>query len=253
MDTLRMINAELLKLRRRSLILWTAALTVGVSIALVTYDALRHHIDPARYGPAGGITNLGHAMQLLAYLGTVAAVLVGTTAGGQDQASGVLRDLISTGRPRWVLFGVRVPAAIVFYLAAFLPAFLVSAVASVALAGPLPAPPARMLVEYGLGIALSGTLDVVLGVGLAALVGSRSVAIGVLLGWELALTRLLEHMTTFGAARQLLASSAVDRILPGMGAPHVVPMSLPAAGAALVGWALLAFAAGAWRTTTRDA
>jgi hypothetical protein len=253
MDIFRMIGAELLKLRRRSLIAWTAALTVGVSVALVGYDAFRHHTDPARYGPAGGVANLGHAMQLLAYLGTVAAVLIGTTAGGQDQASGVFRDLVTTGRPRITLFAVRVPAAVLFYLAGFLPAFAVSAAASVALAGPLPAPPSRMLVEYALGVGLSTTLDVVLAVGLTAAVGSRSVAIGVLLGWELALTRLLEHMTTFGAARQLLSSAAIDRILPAMDQPRVVPMTLWSAALVLLGWAIAVTTAGAWRTATRDA
>jgi hypothetical protein len=253
MDLIRMIGAELLKLRRRSLIAWTATLTLGVSGGLVGYNAVRHHMDPGRYGPAGGTTNLGHAMQLLAYLGTVAAVLIGTTAGGQDQASGVFRDLVTTGRPRVTLFAVRVPAALVVYLAWFLPAFAVSAVASVALAGPLQAPPTRMLVQYGLGVGLSTTLDVVLAVGLAAAVGSRSIAIGVLLGWELALTRLLEHMTTFGAARQLLSSTAIDRILPAMGEPRAVPTTLLTAVLVLTGWAAAVTAAGAWRTATRDA
>src|SRR5262245_65890250 len=98
MDTIRMINAELLKLGRRSLIAWTGALTVGGSILFLAVNVWRHHSDPGHFGPAGGVVNLSHAMQILAYLSTVAAVLVGTTAGGQDQASGVLRDLVSTDR-----------------------------------------------------------------------------------------------------------------------------------------------------------
>ncbi|GAA4261454.1 hypothetical protein [Dactylosporangium darangshiense] len=253
MDTIRMINAELLKLRRRSLIAWTGGLTLGGSVSFLVVNAWRHHSDPAHFGPAGGAVNLSHAMQILAYLSTVAAVLVGTTAGGQDQASGVLRDLVSTGTSRLRLFAVRVPAALMFYLVWFIPAFAVPAVASRVLAGGLPAPQAGVLIQYGLGVGLSTTLDVVLAVGLAALLGSRSVAIGVLLGWELAFSRLLEHMSSLGAARQLLASSAVDRILPAMGAPRVVSMSAVAAALVLTGWAVVVSAAGAWKTVTRDA
>lgn len=248
-----MINAELLMLRRRSLIAWTGALTLGASIMFLAVNVWRHRSDPAHFGPAGGAVNLSHAMQILAYLSTVAAVLVGTTAGGQDQASGVLRDLVSTGTPRLRLFAVRVPAALAFYLVWFIPAFAVPAVASRVLAGGLPSPATGLLIQYGLGVGLSTTLDVVLAVGLSALLGSRSVTIGVLLGWELAFSRLLEHMTSLGAARQLPASSAVDRILPAMGGPRVVPMSLVVAALVLIGWALVASAAGAWKTVTRDA
>lgn len=254
MDTIRMINAELLKLRRRSLIAWSGALTLGASCAFLAVNVWRHHTDPGHVGPAGGAVNLTHAMQILAYLSTVAAVLVGTAAGGQDQSSGVLRDLVSTGTSRVRLFAVRVPAALAFYLVWFIPAFAVPAIASRALAGGLPVPRAGVLIQYGLGVGLSTTLDVVLAVGLTALLGSRSVAIGVLLGWELAFSRLLEHMSSLGAARQLLASSAVDRILPTVdGAPRTVSMSALTAALVMIGWAVVAGAAGAWKTVTRDA
>lgn len=249
-----MINAELLKLRRRSLIAWTGALTLGGSCAFLAVNMWRHHSDPGHFGPAGGVDNLSHAMQILAYLSTVAAVLVGTTAGGQDHSSGVLRDLASTGTSRLRLFAVRLPAALAFYLVWFIPAFAVPAIASRALTGRLPVPRSGMLIQYGLGVGLSTTLDVVLAVGLTALLGSRSVAIGVLLGWELAFSRLLEHMSSLGAMRQLLASSAVDRFLPAMGgAPRTVSMSALTAALVLVGWAVVVAAAGAWKTVTRDA
>jgi hypothetical protein len=254
MDTIRMINAELLKLRRRSLIAWTGALTLGSSGAFLAVNVWRHHSDPGHFGPAGGVVNLSHAMQILAYLSTVAAVLVGTTAGGQDQSSGVLRDLVGTGTSRLRLFTVRLPAALAFYLVWFIPAFAVPAIASRMFTGGLPVPPTGLLIQYGLGVGLSTTLDVVLAVGLTALLGSRSVAVGVLLGWELAFTRLLEHMSGLGAARLLLASSAVDRILPTLGGrPRTVSMSALTAVVVLIGWAVAVTAAGAWKTVTRDA
>jgi ABC-type transport system involved in multi-copper enzyme maturation permease subunit len=248
-----MVGAELLKLRRRSLIAWTGALTLGSSIGFAAVNTVRHHLDPVHYGPAGGVTNLTHAMQILAYLGTVAAVLLGTTAGGQDRASGVFRDLATTGRPRLTLFMVRLPAALSIYLFWFLPAYAVAAGTSVALSGPLPAPSAAMLLQDGLGVGLSTVLDVILAVGLAAALGSRSIAIGVLLGWELAISRLLEHMTSFGAARQLLPSSAIDRILPDMGQPRTVPMAMLTAAFVLLGWAAAMTVVGAWKTAVTDA
>lgn len=253
MDTYHMIAAELLKLRRRSLVTWTGVLTLGASVAFVAFNAIRHLADPTHYGPAGGATNLQHAVLVLRYLGTVAAVLVGTTAGGQDQASGVFRDLVATGTSRRTLFLVRLPAALAFYLVWFLPAYAVAAVASIGLAGPLPAPHGWLVVQFGLGVGVSTIVDVVLAVGLAATLGSRTVATGILLGWELAFSRLLEHVNSFGSVRQLLTTSAVDRIFPALGEPRVVPMTALAAGLVLSGWAVLIIITGTWRTATRDA
>lgn len=253
MDTIRMVGAELLKLRRRSLFAWTGVLTLGPSVGFAGLNVVRHRLDPAHFGAAGGVTNLAHAVQLLAYFGTVAAVVLGATAGGQDRASGVFRDLATTGRPRLVLFAVRLPAAIAFYLAWFLPAYAVTAIVSVALAGHGPVPHADFLLRYGLGVGLSTTLDVVLALGLAATLDSRSIAIGVLLGWELAITRLLEHTPSLGAARQVLPSSAIDRILPDMGQPRTVPMAALTAATVLLGWALAVTVAGAWKTAASDA
>lgn len=253
MDTCHMVGAELLKLRRRSLLAWTGVLTVGASVAFVGLNAVRHRVDPTHYGPAGGATNLQHAAMVLRYLGTVAAVLVGTTAGGQDQATGMFRDLVTTGTSRTTLFLVRLPAALAFYLVWFLPAYAVAAAASIGLAGALPTPPAWMVLQYGLGLVASTTVDVVLAVGLAATLGSRTVATGILLGWELAFSRLLEHVNSFGSLRQLLTTSAIDRIFPALGEPRVVPMTALTAGLVLTGWAVLIITTGTWRTATRDA
>jgi ABC-2 type transport system permease protein len=250
-----MIRAELVKLRRRPLIAWTAALTLGISVAFVVFNTWRHHSDPAHYGPAGGLANLAHGVQTLGFLGTVAAVLVGATAGGQDVGSGVFRDLVTTGTSRLRLFAVRVPAALAFYLAWFLPALAVILLSSRVLAGRQPVPSGGMLWQYGLGVGASTSLDVILSLGLATLLGSRSLAIGLVLGFELAFSRVLEHMTSLGGLRQLLPTSAIDRILPTMGEPQgrAVAMGLSTAVIVLVAWAAAAVAAGAWRTASQDA
>lgn len=249
-----LIRADMLKLwRRRSLMAWTAVLTLGTTAAFDGFDLISHAADPVRYGAAGGLPNLNHAMLLLTYLGTVAAVLVGTTAGGQDVATGVFRDLASTGTSRVALFAARLPAALAVYLAWFVPAFAVAAATAMLAAAPGGAPPVGVLVQYGAGVGLSTVLDVTLAVGLAAALSSRSITIGILLVWELALSRLAEHVSALGAVRQLMPAAAIDRILPALGQPRLVPMPVTAAVAVLVAWSALAAVAGAFVTLKRDA
>ncbi|MEV6851860.1 hypothetical protein [Actinoplanes sp. NPDC051411] len=60
-------------------------------------------------------------------------------------------------------------------------------------------------------------------------------------------------MTSFGAARQLLPSSAIDRILPDMGQPRTVPMAMLTAAFVLLGWAAAMTVVGAWKTAVTDA
>jgi hypothetical protein len=57
----RMVWADLWKLRRRrGLVVVTSPLTVGAVILTYGLIELFHLANPARYGPAGGIVNLGH-------------------------------------------------------------------------------------------------------------------------------------------------------------------------------------------------
>src|SRR5256714_6032329 len=147
----RLVRAEVLKLRkRRGLAGITACLTVGA--ALLTYGilAILHWANPAHHGPAGGITNLGHGMFVLAALGSVAATLVGATAGAGDLSAGVFRELVVTGRPRATLFRARVPGGLLFLLPFVAVAFTLAAVAAVVFAGSLAAPSATLLAESGL-------------------------------------------------------------------------------------------------------
>ena len=250
-----MIRADLLKLyRRRALMAWSAVLFAGAQLVFYGLEAVRHISDPARNPPAGGARGLADAMMLLSYLGGVAAVMIGTAAGGGDGAAGVLRDLFSSGRSRLELFSVRVPAALLVGLAFTLLAFAIAAGGAVALAGPGGAPAADVLVMSGVAVAASLTVTTVLAVGLSSLLSSRSIAVGLLLCWNLAVSRVLEHATSFGWLRELLPNAASDRLVPiSVGGGYTVAMSVATAVAVLVGWAALAFAAGAWRTIHRDA
>src|SRR5438552_14078673 len=54
-------------------------------------------------------------MYSLTQLSTVAAVLIGATAGAGD-LGGFFRNLVVTGRPRWSLFAARVPGGLALLL-----------------------------------------------------------------------------------------------------------------------------------------
>jgi hypothetical protein len=259
LPTWRLVNAEVLKLRkRRGLVALTAVTTVGVT--LITYGVLivLHAVNPGHYGPAGGVDHLGTGIGVLSGLAGVAATIVGATAGAGDLGAGVFRELVVTGRPRQALFNARIPGGFLFLLPFVAVAFALTAVASVAFAGSLPAPSAELLAESGAYVLLPVAFGYVLALGVASVLGSRSTTIGVLLAWWLAVSPLLLAIGFLGAAREALPSVAIDRFIPGELAGMLKPdnepsMSVAAAAAVLVVWTVVVLAVGSWRTRTQDA
>src|SRR6201999_2248379 len=76
---MRLIDAEVLKLRRRrGMVVLCAVLTV---VAVAGYFAVLFAIDPS---DAGGIDRFLDAVAVLAMAGSVAGVIVGATAGAAD-------------------------------------------------------------------------------------------------------------------------------------------------------------------------
>jgi hypothetical protein len=252
----RLVNAELLKLRkRRGLVLATFALTVlPIIVAYVVLVAL-HAAKPAKYGPAGGLENFSGSLYMLAQLGVVAAVLIGATAGAGDIGSGVFRELVVTGRSRLALFAARLPAAFGLALTAIWAAFALTALGSNVLAGSLEAPGAGLLIEAAAWLALVVGLALVLALGLSSALGSRSIAIGVVLGLELAVMPVLLQMRALGSLRELLPVVATDSLAPSalFDGEVVVPTSVSVAVAVVAAWTVVPLVAGAWRTCKRDA
>ena len=112
MFDLRLIRAEVLKLRRRrGMLAIAAAITLGVIALAFGVGAIQHAGNPGKYGPAGGAASFKDAMNVVMLLTIVAGAIVGSTAGAQDIESGVFRDLAATGRSRIALFGARVTGA----------------------------------------------------------------------------------------------------------------------------------------------
>jgi hypothetical protein len=249
---MRLISAELLKLRRRrSLILWAALLTVGAIVVIYGVLALLHAAEPSSHGPAGGARQFDNGMYALSLFGGVAAVMVGAAAGAGDLGAGVFRDLVVTGRPRWQLYCARLPAVLVIVVPLALAAAGLAAGATTLLRDGLPAPTGG---EIARGIGWAATVAVLngmVGLGLAALAGSRSTVIGVMLAVQLALTPILVNIDFLGWFREVLPHAAADRLEPSD--PWFPHQPLGVALAIVACWIVAGLAAGGWRTATRDA
>jgi len=252
----RLARAEALKLRRRrGLMTVVLILTVGVVCVMFIAFELFHVSNSIRYGPAGGLDHFHNAVFVLSQLGSVAAALLGATAGAGDLGAGVFRELVATGRSRLALFGARIPGALALLWPLVAVAFTIICVLTVTLAEGLATPGIRLFVESGLWLELATTLAFFLGLGLGSLIGSRATTIAVLFGWIIVVEPILTHVSPLGRARDVLLNASLDRI-----APHVLvdrdlrlAMSLWVAAVVVVIWGTAALAVGAWRTATRDA
>lgn len=252
MFDLRLINADVLKLRRRRGLLALAFLvTVGAAVLIYTVTAVQHGSNPVKYGPAGGLKNYHASINFLNSMVLVVAALVGATAGAADIESGVFRDLAATGRSRVALFTSRLFAGWAVVLTIVAATATLTAVAASILAGPLPAPGATAVLDGTVSLLLAGALGTAVAVGLAALVGSRGPAIAVLLGFELAVLPLLSGLKALGGARQLIPTGALERIA-GTTPSGAVQMTLVTAVLVVVAWIAASFLAGGWRTRTRE-
>jgi hypothetical protein len=249
---MNLLSAELLKLRRRrSLIVWAVLLTIGSMVTIYSILAILHATDPAHHGPAGGARQFDNGMYALSLFGGVAAVMVGAAAGAGDLGAGVFRDLVATGRPRWQLYAARLPAVVAITVPLALAAAGLAAAAAMIFRDGLPAP-STMAIVYG--VSWAGTvalLNGMLGLGLAALTGSRSTVIGVLLAVQLALTPLVVNIDFLGWLREVLPHVAAERLEPS--GPWFPFEPLAVALLTVAAWIVAALAAGAWRTQTRDA
>lgn len=250
-----LVAAELLKLRkRRGLVLAGVGLTVVPMLIGYGVVAGKHAVDPIENPPGGGIENFAPSMDLLSGLVAITAILVGVTAGTGDLRAGVFRELVVTGRSRVSLFAARIPGGLALVLPLAATGFLVAATASIVLADGAPTPGFALLVQSGLWIGASATLGFALALGVSSVVGSTGPSIGLLLGWQLLIGPLLLGIESLGAIRDLLPGAAVLALAPDE-LELQSTLTLPAAAIAanLVVWTLVPLAAGAWRTSTRDA
>ncbi len=248
----RLINADVLKLRRRrGMVSISLLLTLGAMALVFVVMGIQHAGNPAEYGPAGGLENYRENMSFLGLMALVVGAIVGATAGTQDLESGVFRDLAATGRSRMALFASRVMGAWAVVLPIIALAAGVSGAAAAALAGSLAAPDVGALVAGTASVLAAAALGSAMAVGLSVLVGSRGPVIGILLAFYLAIQPLLIGMGFLGEVRQVMPAAALNRIgdLPQQADLHV---ALAIAVLAVIVWAASSLGLGAWRTRTRE-
>jgi hypothetical protein len=250
---MRLIGAEVLKLvRRRGLMAWSLLLTVGSVLIAEIVLVVLHAVNPDHHGPAGGASNLENTMFLASGLGTVAAILIGATAGTQDVSNGVFRDLVVTGRKRSALFNVRAPGALVVFLPILALALGLSIACSFLLAGSLPNPSGSVVAKYVEYTVAITVVNVILAVGLAAFASSR-VVVGVMIAWNAIVSHLLLQISSLGSARKFIDVAAAEHFLPRTNGDNRIAMSSLAAALILIGWALVFSRAGRWWTSRQDA
>lgn len=250
---MRLVLAEVLKIvRRRGLMAWTVILTVGAVLLVEVVLVLLHAFNPAHHGPAGGQANLSHYLDVLLGLGTISAIMVGATAGSQDVANGVFRDLVVTGRSRASLFNVRAPGVLIVLLPIAAAGFALAVAASFVFADGLPHPSAGVIGSYAAFIVASLVVNVVLAVGLASFTSAR-VVIGVLIGWNVIVGPILIQIGSLGSARKAIDITAIDHFGPDQYVNDNVKMSTLTAFVVLVAWIAAFNAAGRFWTRRRDA
>jgi hypothetical protein len=253
----QMIGAEILKVRRnRGVMAFAWLLTVGLVVLMYGYIAIRHASNPLQNDPAGGINGFRHGFRDLAeFFGMLAAVLIGAEVGTADLSSGVFRDLVTTGRSRLALFGVRFPAAAIVSLCLSAVAYALVLVATFVFAGGTPTPSAGEILQTAGWIALANVAVVALTVGVGSLTGSRALTLTAVIGWQAILTNILINVSSLGSARAALLTPALDQLMPlkGGSSDNPVVMAVGLAVAIICAWIVIPQVLGAWRTQTRDA
>jgi hypothetical protein len=251
-------RADLLKLRkRRGLVITVGLMTVGLIVVVEVILVVLHAVNPAHHGPAGGLDNLTGGTGVINFLGSVAAIIAGSTAGTSDLRSGVFRELVVTGRSRLALFFARVPGGLGFVLPFMIVTYAIIAVLSGTLTDfAHPAPSTGTMIEVGVWALAVTAFYFVLGLSLGSLLGSQGPTIGILLAWRLFLMPILAHIGFLGGIRDALPNIAFASLVPhaarSLRETTDVHLSSVAAVLVLLLWTGVALAVGAWRTATRD-
>ena len=130
-------------------------------------------------------------------------------------------------------------------------------------------PSTSLMIDVGLWIALEATIGFIVGLGLASLMGQRTVPVILLIILELIMTPIFSrHVITYMLNVQRgIVGVAMAHIEPGglptpfsgggsgggVGGNPLIPESTLVSSLVIVGWLVFWTALGAWRMETRDA
>jgi ABC-type transport system involved in multi-copper enzyme maturation permease subunit len=244
-DALTLFRTDLLKLRRRrGLIALACLLAVGGVSVIFIVNAIRHGSTPLQAGPAGGITNFENSTDFLAMMGVVVAAIIGATAGAGDAESGVLRDLVATGRSRTQLFLSRGAAGAVTAMVIMLAALAVASILSVVLAGSLRAPSFSYILQRDASVLALVAVTALAAVGVATFARSRGPVMAVVIAFGVIVSQLLLQISFLGGVRAALPLAAFEHLAGDT--RRAIAMSTGGAIFVLVAWAAAFTGAGSW-------
>jgi hypothetical protein len=269
---LPLISAKVLELRkRRTLMIVTAAFTVGLPVIFYGIRLLYHLADPSRYAPAGAPNAFATVGTLMAEFGFIAAATLGATAGTSDLTDGMFRHLVITGRSRLALYLARIPAGLSILLLLAAIGFTVACLVTGFLGSPQAAGAANVSPDAMIGAGLWLELDLVIGftigLGLGSLMGQRTVPVILLIVLEIIITPALagHALPFFLNGERLVVGVAMDQLKPaalaggvqvgpgGGTGLQVPPMPTWAMIAVITGWIIGWSILSAYRMVTRDA
>jgi hypothetical protein len=244
-ETLTLIRTDLLKLRRRrGLMALVALLAVGGVSLIFTILAIRHSSDPLNIRPAGGVRSFENSTDFLAMIGVVVAAIIGATAGAADAESGVLRDLVATGRSRVQLFSSRATAGVAITMLIMLAALAVATICSVALADSRPVPSVSYILQRDAAVLAFTAVTALVAVGIATFARSRGPVMAVVIALGVVVSQLLLQVTFLGDVRSAIPFDAFQTLAGDTG--DTVQMSTGVAVAVLAAWAATATGLGGW-------
>lgn len=241
----QMLRAESKKLlRRRGVMAFTVLLTVGVVIVTFAILEIYHLSNPVKYTPIGGTSGFNKVILILSELTIIPTSILGSTAGSQDMESGVIRDMIVTGRSKMAVFMLRIEGSVAVWIIPEIVAYLVGVAIIFGFSGGNPDPALHQLIEgglYCLGVSLAFMLTAS---GLASLFGTRGPAIAVMIGWTFVIESILLNVSALGPIRDAFLTTAISSLSP---IPHEA-RRLKAAGVSpsllvdyltIIGWPLV--------------
>jgi ABC-type transport system involved in multi-copper enzyme maturation permease subunit len=244
-DALTLFRTDLLKLRRRrGLIALAGLLAIGGVSVIFTVNAIRHGSTPLQAGPAGGIKNFENSTDFLAMMGVVVAAILGATAGAGDAETGVLRDLVATGRSRTQLFLSRAAAGAATAMVVMLAALAVASILSVALAGSLQSPSFSYILQRDASVLALVAVSALSAVGIATFARSRGPVMAVVIAFGVIVSQLLMQISFLGGVRAALPLAAFQHLAGDT--RGVVAMSTGAAITVLVAWGVAFTGVGNW-------
>lgn len=132
---------------------------------------------------ANGHNVIENGTGTMVFAGVLASIVVGATAGAYDVDQGIMRYLVMTGRPRWQLVFVRVPALIFTTVLLTLPALALILLGSLVAGGPSASGEMYFDLFYGTWMTcfLYGTLS--LGIGMFLKSNGVAIAVAVVLNF----------------------------------------------------------------------